>query len=284
LAEILGGLPLALEQAAAYVLRNRMTLGQYRESWGREQDRVLDWFDPRVMSYDRSLAVTFQQTVGQFGSTAEALLRLLAYLAPEPIPEELFLLGARMIYSQEAERLMEEALALGEKEFRSVPPVATAMNNLAQLLKATDRLDRAKSLMHQALAIDEASFGPAHPSIARDLSNLANLVHACGDQTQAESLLRRALAIDETAFGHTHPNVARDLNNLAILLRDTGRLPEAAENLQRARDFFEERLGPTHSHTQKAGSALARLRSEVEEQKVRSLSAGRRKRARRLED
>ena len=39
------------------------------------------------------------------------------------------------------------------------PDVATALNNLAELLQATDRLAEAELLMRGALAIDEKSFG-----------------------------------------------------------------------------------------------------------------------------
>ncbi len=372
LAEILGGLPLALEQAATYVLRNRMTLGQYRESWGQEA-KLLDWFDPKTTSYDRSMAVTYQQTVSQLGPTAEALLRLLAYLAPESIPEALILsgsevlaqaeeglqaemeqpavrssprealadladysmvrwsggviavqrvvqeatrhriplgrrgfwvesalrlvddfspdpndercwplwdrlrphaaqvieharrhslgarafrlmnqlatlLGSRSIHSQEAERLMEEALAIGQKEFGAVPAVATAMHNLAQLRK-TSRPDEAESLVRKALLIDKTASGLTHPSVARDLDTLASLVRAQGDLTQAESLLREALAIYEQTFGESHPNVAPILNNLANLLEENkDRLSEAKDLMRRVLAIDEAARNQGHTH------------------------------------
>ena len=40
------------------------------------------------------------------------------------------------------------------------------LNNLAQLLQATNRLGEAEPLMRRALAIDEASYGPDHPNVA----------------------------------------------------------------------------------------------------------------------
>jgi len=50
------------------------------------------------------------------------------------------------------------------------------LNNLAQLLKATNRLDEAEPLMRRALAIDEKSLGPDHPNVATRLNNLAQLL------------------------------------------------------------------------------------------------------------
>jgi hypothetical protein len=54
--------------------------------------------------------------------------------------------------------------------------VAIRLNNLAQLLQATNRLAEAEPLMRRALAIDEASYGAEHPEVAIRLNNLALLL------------------------------------------------------------------------------------------------------------
>jgi hypothetical protein len=56
--------------------------------------------------------------------------------------------------------------------------VAIRLNNLAQLLQATNRLAEAEPLYRRALAIDEASYGNDHPNVAIHLSNLATLLYA----------------------------------------------------------------------------------------------------------
>ena len=43
---------------------------------------------------------------------------------------------------------------------------AIGLNNLADLLQATNRLAEAEPLMRRALAIDETSYGPDHPNVA----------------------------------------------------------------------------------------------------------------------
>ena len=56
---------------------------------------------------------------------------------------------------------MRRALAINEKSFGpDHPNVAIRLNNLAQLLKATNRLAEAEPLMRRALAIDEKSSAP----------------------------------------------------------------------------------------------------------------------------
>jgi len=148
-----------------------------------------------------------------------------------------------------AEALKWYQLALERSELRlgpNHPSTAGALNNLASLLMATNRLAEAEPLMRRALAIDEASYGPDHPEVAGDLNNLALLLQATNRLAEAEPLMRRALAIDEASYGNDHPDVARDLNNLASLLQDTNRLAEAEPLMRRALAIDEASYGPDH--------------------------------------
>src|SRR5262249_50330857 len=81
------------------------------------------------------------------------------------------------------------------------PDVATDLDNLAALLKDTNRLAGAESLMRRALAIDEKSYGPNHPYVGIRLNNLALLRAELSDWVEAARLHRRAKAI-MTAAGH----------------------------------------------------------------------------------
>jgi tetratricopeptide (TPR) repeat protein len=126
------------------------------------------------------------------------------------------------------------------------PSTATALNNLAQMLQATNRLAEAEPLMRRALTIDEASYCPDHPEVARDLNNLAGLLTTTNRLAEAEPLMRRALAIDEASYGKDHPNVAIRLNNLAQLLKATNRLVEAEPLMRRALAIDEASYGNDH--------------------------------------
>lgn len=103
LAGVLDGLPLALEQAAAYVVRQQMSFAEYLKAWEEERSEVLKWHHPGVMQYPASVAVTWKQTFDQLSPTAASLLRLMSFLAPEPIPMSLLEQGSEYI---------EEATAL----------------------------------------------------------------------------------------------------------------------------------------------------------------------------
>jgi hypothetical protein len=86
LAVELGQLALALEQAGAYIVHHRLSFAKYLDQW---RDRVLEWFDERLMQYPRSLAITWQTSVDRLSETARRLLQHLAWFAPDPIPESL---------------------------------------------------------------------------------------------------------------------------------------------------------------------------------------------------
>jgi len=150
-------------------------------------------------------------------------------------------------FYRHAEPLLRKALEVSERLHGLLhPTVATALNNLAGLLQATNRMQEAEPLMRRALAIDEQSYGPDHPTVATDLNNLAGLLQVTNRLGEAEPLVRRALAIDEQGYGPDHPDVARDLNNLASLLKVTNRLGEAEPLMRRALAIDEQSYGPDH--------------------------------------
>jgi tetratricopeptide (TPR) repeat protein len=120
------------------------------------------------------------------------------------------------------------------------PAVARDLNNLAGLLRATNRLIEAEPLYRWALAIDKNNFGPDHPNVASVLNNLARLLRDLAlflrdteRMTEAERRYRRALEIVEASFGPNHPTVAIYLNNLADVLIATNRLGEAEPLMRR---------------------------------------------------
>ena len=90
LAGELDGLALALEQAGAYVCHVRCSLADYLQRWREHRPGVLEWFDERLMQYPRSVAVTWETTLAQLTPPAQAMLRLLSWLAPDPVPAAMF--------------------------------------------------------------------------------------------------------------------------------------------------------------------------------------------------
>jgi hypothetical protein len=88
----LGGLPLALEQAAAYIGASGGSLARYLGSFRQRRERLLARGEPT--GYSQTVATTWSLAFTQLeqsASQAMGLLRLLACCAPEPIPVWLLL-------------------------------------------------------------------------------------------------------------------------------------------------------------------------------------------------
>jgi tetratricopeptide (TPR) repeat protein len=282
LAELLDGLPLALEQAAAYIAQRRMSFADYLAAWARERQKVLSWYDSLIMAYPMSLAVTWQGSFEALEPAAAALLRLCAFLARSPIPVAMFELGPAIL--QEASDLLrketgqqrpgepdvlEPLAALADYSLISWRERTFTVHAMVQeVLKSRIPPERRPEWIALSLRLvtkyapgdaddvrtwpvwdllrPHAAEVPDHPKVANDLSNLAMLLQDTNRPVEAELLMHRALRIDEASFGTDHPEVAADLNNLARLLYATNRLAEAEPLMRRALWIDEASFGIDH--------------------------------------
>ncbi len=274
-AEELGGLALALEQAAAFVGKRRLTFAQYLEQWRSKRDEVLAWFDPTVTDYPRSVAVTWQTSVAQLREGGRRLLERLAWLAPEKVPESLldvqvpgaegenlhdayddlaayslvtrdaegpFFLVHRLVQDVTRRSLVQEAQPLSLEEALRWIDVAFPFDSddvrFWPLAEPLSPHARAVTAYADAAGIPEPTCGL--------MSQLGSMLREKAIYAEAEPLMRRALTVRENSLGPDHPNVAAILNNLALLLRATNRLAEAELLYRRALAMGEAALGPDH--------------------------------------
>ncbi|MBC8115813.1 MAG: ATP-binding protein, partial [Candidatus Saccharimonas sp.] len=86
---------LALEQAAAYIGEQEISLAEYRDRWAKNKKNVRAWADKLLMHYHEespvsiSVATTWQTTFDQLTPAARTLLELFSWLAPDPLPRGL---------------------------------------------------------------------------------------------------------------------------------------------------------------------------------------------------
>jgi hypothetical protein len=98
LAGELDGLPLALEQAAAYVAAMHVTYEQYLETYQRHKLALLERHGPETGAYPATVAKTWLINFEQVEVASKAaadLLRLSAMFDPNEIPFELLTEGAK---------------------------------------------------------------------------------------------------------------------------------------------------------------------------------------------
>jgi tetratricopeptide (TPR) repeat protein len=281
----LGCLPLALEQAAAYVAKCGKSLADYSALLKQRGLEVLEKGQP--YQYEETVGTTWDLAFDKVKAECPPAVELLypcAFLAPEAIyikelaadevaldEAKAALLGYSLVHGQgEGEsisihRLVSEVIrkrmVAGERE--SWLRVALRIVNRAFPSDSDDVRtwpQCSRWLAHALTVVDWDKAAEVEASACATILNHAGLhLKAMASYREAEPLFRRALAIFEQRLGLNHPHVAACLNNLALLLRATNRLAEAEPLFRRALAIGEQSLGPNHPEVATALSNLAEL-------------------------
>ena len=293
LAEELGFLPLALEQAAAFVIELRWSFDKYR----LRLRKLLDRHREGATRYPASVAKTWNITLERLNPLARALLRFAAWFGPDAMPRGIFSADPTIFLEGLGESIKDLDLAieeaLGELARFSLIRLTTETVSVHRLLQVVEQdsltkeecarwLEWAVRLFNafasgspddartwsiwpvlqphaEALIKNTQSHGMNAAPVGTLVNRYALFLYARANYTQAEPLYRRALAIDEASFGLNHPNVARDLNNLAQLLKDTNRLSDAEPLMRRALAIDEASFGADHPRVASDLNNLATL-------------------------
>jgi tetratricopeptide (TPR) repeat protein len=284
LAHALGDLPLALEQAAAYLEQNGMPVRSYLAAYQRRHQQLLA--KGRALAYQGQVDTTWQLSIDELTRSDPAgveLLRLCAFLAPEAIPLDIFTPKVGLLpealaaaAAADGEDGVEEAAGAcyryslvarddtGIRVHRLVQAIVLARLStpdrqaynvaVAKLLAATfpeepDDPKRwtccAQLLPHVLAVADHAqAIGVAEATSAVLLRRAATYLWRRGEYEPARELLERTLTLAEAAYGTGHLEVAYVLNELGVVLRDLGDLPGARAAHQRELEITEAVLGP----------------------------------------
>ena len=235
LAQVLDGLALALQQAAAHINSEFMSFGEYLRIWRETRQDVLEWFDERLMVYPVPLAITWQTTFDQLKGPARALLGLLSHLASVPIPrgvlkteQSLAILTAalattpgatasdpQMLSPSAVNRALTELGRFSLVRFLEAPPATFSLHRLVQEVVRSRLGDATQLRGEQALALVQA-YAPGDTRDASTWPQWAALA------PHLESLF------DTTKGGTDHPHAANLLSKFADYLRYRGAAPATA--------------------------------------------------------
>ena len=297
ISEEVGGLPLALDQAGAYLEETGSGLGDYLTLLRKRGKEVLErrgGLDSDHLSVAATYLTSLEKLAKQNSAAAE-LLQACAFLVPDAIPEEIFTEGAAefgpVLQAAASDPIKwDEAIAAALKfslierkpgKFVAVHPMVQAVaksrmgpdertlwaEQVVRAVNATfpspefavwDRCERlVPSAQVCATLVDE--YGLALSEAARLLNQTGYYLVERARYAEAEPLMRRVLRIFEKAYGSDHPNVATSLNNLAQLLQATNRLGEAEPLMRRALEIDERFYGPNHPDVARDLNNLAQL-------------------------
>jgi tetratricopeptide (TPR) repeat protein len=287
-AELLGWLPLALEQAGAYVRETRLPLSAYLDRLRQFPAITLTKGSPRDRDPADTVATTWQVSLERVQPVpgAVALLEVCALLGPEEISRDLLIQRLSAQVEEFAELAgdpfaVDEAVAAVRRYgLVKVSEHALVMHRLLQQV-IRDRLDPGRragrtaavirlirsvfptdsadpgtwpvytQLLPHALAVtSHAQMLDIDPDATAWLLTQAGLyLWQRGDLQQAHALLERALAIREAHLGARHPDTAQSLNDLGLVLQDQGAYDQARVLHERALAIRESQLGPDHLDT-----------------------------------
>jgi tetratricopeptide (TPR) repeat protein len=282
LAELLGRLPLALEQAAAYIEDTGSSLQHYRELFEKHQAALLR--QGRLSTdYPDTVATTWTLSIDKVDETPQALLNLCAFLAPEGIPLEAIREEARGLPSPldgvaadavrldgaiagllrfsligrngedlSVHRLVQAVVRdrLADAE-RQVWAAATVALLNARFPFQSDDVRTwpvcARLLTHALQAAHWAEALKVVPEATARLLNQAGIyLRGRAEFAGARTLFERALRIGEAVLGAEHPTVAIGTSNLGLVLRAQGDFAGARALFERALRIGEAVLGAEH--------------------------------------
>ena len=307
LANQLGDLPLAVAQAAGFMAETGMPSAQYLDLLRTQAGKLLDRAAPGS-SYTRSLAAATQLIADRLDGddpAAAQLANLCAFLAPEPVPEDLFTSLPGELPGELAARAADplawrQTLAhLARQSLARIDQRGLVMHRLTQAI-LRDRLTAERTAATRArteVVLAAANPGdPGNPvTWPRWGQLMAHLLAADPAATDSEGLRWMAcyacwylmargdtrtahdLAADlrhhwRDRLGDDHEHTRATVFYLAWALRDMGRYAEARELDEDTLARDRRVLGEDHPHTLSSANSLAiDLRTLGEHQAAREL-------------
>ncbi len=297
-----GGLPLALDQAGAFIEETPSSLTEYLELYRKEGARLRKERGGVIAAEHEPVTVTFSLAFGKVAEASAAaadMLRACAFLAPEAIPEEIFATGGaelgenisliggdrlslvKMIREAARFSLIRRNTKNGTIEIHRVVQqvlkdeidakmrpiwaerVVRALNGTFPRVKLETWPLCDKLVPHaQEAAGLIKEYDLEFQESARLLNQAGFYCYERAQFTEAEPLYVLSLSIYEKALGSEHPDVAMSLNNLAVLYNEQGKYSEAEERHIQSLSIREKVHGPEHQEVAQSLNNLALLYSD----------------------
>jgi class 3 adenylate cyclase/tetratricopeptide (TPR) repeat protein len=297
LAKELGKLPLALEQAAAYVAETGASFLDYLSAYRKRRMALLERAKTLV-SHDTvsvTWAANFAAVAAISPASADAL-RIAAFVAPDAVPFDLFSRGAKAMGGPIAEALWEaDELAVAEvlrplarySLIRSDAKLRTfGVHRLVQeivrsaipetdLREFVERAVRGLNATFPEVEFDTwstcdqliphvvalGSWVDAHKLASEEAARVFDLAARYlverGRYVEAKPLLDRALWTAERALGPEHAAVGRTTHNIGTYHLFNARYVEAQRLFERALAIRERALGADHPDVASTLNGLA---------------------------
>jgi tetratricopeptide (TPR) repeat protein len=297
--EMLGGLPLALDQAGAYIQETGCSLQDYVQLYMSHRAELLASRGSLVESHPEPVATTWAlafEKITISNPAAVELLQLCAFLAPDDIPEELIIDGSpdlsptltSLVKQPIAWNMAIATLLMYSLIRRNSSRKTLSTHRLVQaiLLETMDEViacqwaERAVRIVNRAFPSGEFETWPQcdrmlphalrcadwidhyhlfFPEVIHLLNRTGYYLSERAHYREAEVLWRRALAMSEQLLGSEHLDTATSLNNLAQLYYLQGKYAEAEPLYLKSLAIREHQLDPEYPEIAISLNNLAEL-------------------------
>ncbi len=282
LTEELGGLPLALDQAGAYIEETQCGLARYLQLYRTRRAVLLQRRGGLALDHPEPVATTWSlsfEKVEQQSPAAADLLLLCAFLHFDVIPEEIItegaphlgpwlspvkedpllfdqiiaILGAYSLIRREARSKTLSIHRLVQAVLRDAMDRNFSQQWANQAIQAVNQVfpdgefdtwRRCERLLPHALACVRLIEQEqiASQEAARLLNQIGTYLMNRGRYAEAEPILQRTFAMCERVLGAVHPLTASSLGNLAALYQEQGKYDQAESLAQQALARLEQVL------------------------------------------
>ncbi|MFV2017331.1 FxSxx-COOH system tetratricopeptide repeat protein [Micromonospora sp. LOL_023] len=277
LAEAMGDLPLALDQAATWRAETGMPADEYLRLYEEKRTELLEVSVP--LDYQLPVAAAWNVSLDRLADFSPGALRLLqvcSYFAPEPIPRALFSRGRASNVHPELDEVRRDPMRLN-MAIREINRYALAkidyrtnsvqMHRLVQAV-LLDRLNDAEqtTMLHSAHlmladgdpndpsspdnwrtyadlyphAMAAQAFRSTDPWVQQLVDNLSRYLYWWGDHQAAFDLAERSYEVRRDQFGADNPFTLRMGHWVGWLLFVLGRFEEAARHNQEVLNAYQE--------------------------------------------
>ncbi|MBV9143657.1 MAG: tetratricopeptide repeat protein [Pseudonocardiales bacterium] len=285
LAQELGDLPLALEQAGALQAETGMSVDEYLRLLKEQTSELLA--ESKPSEYPRSMTAAWKLSVSKLNEQlpeAVELLRCCAFFGPEPIPRDVFLravqgvqprlsglLAKPILLTRAIRELARFALARIDTVSRTIQVHRLIQALLREELSPAERElfrqdahllltaaapknpdDIAQWPLYAELA---AHVGPSGVDACQDSAtrrfalDTARYLYLSGNGQSSRALLERLLDRWKSDSGADHPDVLEAQRHLGNTLRDLGEYHAAYDLTRVTLERSQQILGPRHELT-----------------------------------
>jgi tetratricopeptide (TPR) repeat protein len=285
-ATVLGDLPLAIEQAAAWRAETGMSTDEYLKLF---EDKRTELLESRItVDYDVSVEAAWNLSLDSLRANSSGALELLevcAFLSPEPISRKIFTSVRNIPVSPELERILANPIELG-RAVREInryslaridhPNDTLQLHRLVQLVLRNklepDDQDRVRHVAQLLLAHQDPGnpddveswprYGELLPHVRaaelrastdqwarRLVINTIHYLFAFGDMPGGLDMARDCASFWTKRLGEKHPDTLIASRWLGRLLRAVGRFKEGREVAERTLELMRRTLGHTHEET-----------------------------------